>query len=312
MQIHTDIEHLPSFRNAVITIGSFDGVHQGHLSLFRSMQQLASAVGGTTIVISFHPHPRMLLSSDPFSIKLLSTQEEKIDLLEHSGIDHLVVVPFSVAFAEMPAEEYITSFLYRLFKPHSIVVGYDHKFGRNRTGDYKLLELYGKQLGFEVVEIPEFLTREIGISSTRIRKHLMAGEIVQANELLGYVYHFSGKVIRGNQLGRTIGFPTANLDINDPYKLLPANGVYAVAVKIQGLRGFHSGMMNIGNKPTVGNFPTTPEVHLFDFNEDLYDHNLTVYFKARIRNEIRFSGIESLKEQLKKDRISALELLSGE
>ena len=312
MKVHRELAgSLPEFRNAVVTIGTFDGVHKGHQQILSQLKEEAARIGGETVIITFHPHPRKIVSSVPGDVKLLNTLAEKKILLEQAGIDHLVVVPFDHHFANQSAEEYITDFLYKYFKPHTIIIGYDHRFGKGRTGDYQLLESYGKQLGFMVKEITEQLLNEIAVSSTRIRKAITDNDISTANAALGYPYFFEGLVVEGNQLGRTIGYPTANLHIGSEEKLIPGNGVYAVKVEVtDSPEGFYGGMMNIGLRPTVDGKKRVIEVHIFDFNKDIYGQHLRVHVWKQLRNEVKFDGLEGLKTQLAQDKKEALEALN--
>ncbi|MFY7899433.1 MAG: riboflavin biosynthesis protein RibF, partial [Chitinophagaceae bacterium] len=273
MQVHKNLSELPQFTNAVITIGTFDGVHIGHQQIIHQLKQTAASVNGETVIITFHPHPRKIVGAIDKSIALLNTLDEKIILLNKAGIHHLVVVPFTEAFANQSAEAYCTEFLYHYFKPHTIIIGYDHRFGKNRSGNYELLEKMGKSLGFCVKEIDEQILNTVTVSSTRIRTALFANDIATANQFLGYPYFFEGKVIQGNQLGRTIGYPTANLQLPVDEKLIPANGVYAVSVHLITTNNSidtvdYIGMMNIGLRPTVDGSKRVIEVHIFDFNED--------------------------------------------
>ena len=312
MKVYQDLSTLPVFNNAVVTIGTFDGVHLGHKQIIRQLKETAEKIGGETVIITFHPHPRKIISSVPGDIKLLNTLPEKILLLEAAGIDHLVVVPFNHAFANQTAQQYINDFLWKYFNPHTIIIGYDHRFGKGREGDYHLMDQYGASLGFEVKEITEQLMNEIIVSSTRIREALLNSDIETANKFLGYDYFFEGVVIEGNKLGRTIGYPTANLQIESDEKLIPGNGVYAVAVEIKNqkseIRNL-SGMMNIGVRPTVDGKKRMIEVNIFDFDEDIYTQILRVHVKHYIRGEVKFNGLDELKAQLLKDKVSAKELL---
>lgn len=312
MKVYQDLSTLPVFNNAVVTIGTFDGVHLGHKQIIRQLKETAEKIGGETVIITFHPHPRKIISSVPGDIKLLNTLPEKILLLEAASIDHLVVVPFNHAFANQTAQQYINDFLWKYFKPHTIIIGYDHRFGKGREGDYHLMDQYGASLGFEVKEITEQLMNEIIVSSTRIREALLNSDIETANKFLGYDYFFEGVVIEGNKLGRTIGYPTANLQIESDEKLIPGNGVYAAAVEIKNqqseIRNF-SGMMNIGVRPTVDGKKRMIEVNIFDFDEDIYTQILRVHVKHYIRGEVKFNGLDELKTQLLKDKVSAKELL---
>jgi riboflavin kinase/FMN adenylyltransferase len=306
MNIYRDINELPLFKNAIITIGTFDGVHKGHRQILNQLIEEANEVDGTPIVITFYPHPKQIVGNDHSSVLVLNTLEEKSALLAEVGIEHLVVVPFTKEFAEQSAEDYIKNFLVRSFKPHTIIIGYDHRFGKNRSGNYELLEIKGQELNYKVKEIPEHILHDITISSTKIRKQLLEGSISTANELLGYDYFFSGNVITGKQLGRTIGFPTANLAINNESKLIPGNGVYAVTVQIENDKTIFNGMMNIGVRPTFEKTERAIEVNIFDFESSIYDKELTVHIRARLRDEIKFDGIDSLKNQLNKDREMAV------
>jgi len=310
MQVHIDINAIPSFKNAVITIGTFDGVHLGHQKIIEQLKKEAVAVKGEAVVITFEPHPRSVIHAH--DIHILNTLDEKIELLERAGIDHVVVIPFTEAFAQQTAVEYIENFLVKIFNPYTIVIGYDHKFGKNRSGNYVLLESLCPKYNFRVKEIPQEVLQEISISSTSIREALMNHNINKANTLLGYNYFFEGQVIEGNKKGRIIGFPTANLLIENKEKLIPADGVYAVKASIdngQLIMDNLKGMMNIGMRPTVNGTQRTIEVHLFDFNERIYGKHLRVYIHQYLRSEQKFNGLEMLKEQLFADKTKALIVL---
>jgi len=310
MQVHRNLEQLPPFKNAVITIGTFDGVHLGHQQIIRQLKETARENDGETVIITFHPHPRKIVGVNGKDISLLNTLNEKIELLDKAGIHHLVVVPFTEDFANLSAEAYCKDFLYRYFKPKTVIIGYDHRFGKNRSGDYHLLEKMGIELGFEVKEISEQILNEVTVSSTRIRNALMNHDINTANQFLGYRYFFEGIVVKGNQLGRTIGFATANLEIEVSEKLIPADGVYAVGVIIKNhpklpLKQMHDGMMNIGIRPTVDGTKKAIEVHIFNFNEDIYDYTIQVCMLNYLRGEVKFSNIEMLTKQLQLDAENA-------
>ncbi|TDH27077.1 bifunctional riboflavin kinase/FAD synthetase [Segetibacter sp. 3557_3] len=307
IQVHRNLEELPMFNNAVITIGSFDGVHLGHQQILGQLRQEADRIKGETVVITFHPHPRKVVSNGR-EVKILTTLDEKIDLLDKLGINHLVVTPFNEAFSQQTPGEYVENFLVKKFRPHTIIIGYDHRFGKARSGDYHLLEQLGETFGYQVKEISESLLNEIIISSTKVREALTESDIDTANQRLGYEYFFSGTVVEGNKLGRTIGYPTANLEIAEEEKLIPGNGVYAVTVSIND-RAAHKGMMNIGIRPTIGGTKRVIEVNIFDFNQDIYGSTVKVFVKAFIRGEVKFTGLDQLKEQLAKDKVSASALL---
>lgn len=312
MQVHKHIDKLPKFRNAVVTIGTFDGVHTGHRIITQQLTEKAAAIGGESVIITFNPHPRRIVGNRISEIRLINTIEEKIELLEKQGIDHLVIVPFTQAFAEQTALEYVEKFLVAHFHPRCLVIGYDHRFGKNREGNYQLLEALKGKHGYELVEIPAKLLNDNAISSTRIRASIINSQIEAANSYLGYAYFFEGTVIEGNKLGRTIGYPTANLRMNDSEKLMPGNGVYAVRVKrIQQHGDWMKGMMNIGVRPTVDGTRQTIEINIFDFDADIYGETLRIEVIGHLRAEQKFSGLDSLKAQLQKDKESSLLLLKA-
>lgn len=309
MKVYTDINHLPEFANAIITIGTFDGVHLGHSLIIEQLLKEAEAVKGTPVLITFYPHPKQVIDNLKKPLYILNTPEEKYELLHLKGIENIVVVPFNKTFAEQPALAYIKHFLVDKFHPHTIIIGYDHRFGNNREGDYHLLEKEALKHNFKVKEIPEHVLQDVIISSTKIREALLTGDIDTAAAYLGYDYFFSGKVIAGNKLGRTIGYPTANLKIEDEKKLIPANGVYAVEVEIKHSASHiqqQKGMMNIGVRPTVDGTNRVIEVNIFDFDEEIYGLSIKVTVKKRLRSEVKFSGLDALKVQLAKDKINAL------
>ena len=318
MRVHQDIVHLPEFKNAVLTIGTFDGVHLGHRQILSQLKTEAERISGETVIITFHPHPRKVIDSAQPPIYLLNTIEEKIELLEDLNIDHLVVVPFDERFSQMSANEYVEQFLLEKFKPHTIIIGYDHHFGKGRAGNYLLLEDYSARFGFQLIEISEHIIAENAVSSTRIRQALLKGEIAEAKSLLGYDYFFDGKVIEGNKLGRTLGYPTANLEIQDREKLIPANGIYVVETmllpnkspirnasehqKISLLKG----MMSIGIRPTIADGRFMIEINIFDFNQVIYGQTLRVFVKKYLRPEIKFDNLDALKDQLREDKLDSL------
>ena len=311
MKVHYDLTALPQFKHAIVTMGAFDGVHKGHQQIIQRMKELAQKVQGETIIITFHPHPRKVISSVPGEIKQLSNIKERIQLLEAAGIDHLVIINFDYKFSNMTADQYVEEFLYQYFKPNTVIVGYDHHFGKGRNGNIELLKTMGAKLHFQVEEIHEQLVQSEIISSTLIRNYISEQQIKKANDLLGYAYFFEGFVVRGNQLGRTIGYPTANLHINDEEKLIPSNGVYAV--KVKGACTNHeilNGMMNIGIRPTVDGQKKVIEVNIFNFDQDIYEQFITVMVYEFIRGEVKFDGLDALKNQLHQDKITATAILA--
>lgn len=327
MQVHHNIDQLTAFRNAVVTIGTFDGVHSGHRQILDQLKQEAVKINGETVIITFHPHPRKIVQAGQSPVFLINTIEEKIRLLEQVGIDHLVIVPFTETFSQLTATEYVEDFLINKFHPHTVIIGYDHHFGKGRGGNYRLLEEYSAAGAFILKEIPEHLIHHNIVSSTAIRQAVLGGNIEEANELLGYNFFFEGIVIEGNKLGRKLGFPTANLRIENEDKLVPGNGVYAVEIKVEKknnvinqtlnrqstpaiLNSNLYGMMNIGNRPTVGGTNRVIEVNIFDFNEDIYGQMVQVSLKKFLRKEQKFDGLAELKRQLSIDKKEALRKLS--
>ena len=320
MQVHRDINNLPLFKNAVVTIGTFDGVHTGHLRIISQLKEEAEKISGTSVIITFEPHPRTILSPGSH-LKLLNTLDEKIRLLEKQGIDDLVVVDFTKEFSEQPAEEYIKKFLVKKFHPHTVIIGYDHHFGKARKGNYKLLEAYSDRCNYTVKEIPEHILNQVTISSTKIRDAILNCDIATANKYLGYDYFFEGEVVEGDKLGRTLGYPTANLQIKDEYKLVPADGVYAVSVSIgngqlaMGNRqsamgnGEYTGMMSIGVRPTIGNSQRAIEVNIFDFSENIYGETVRVCVKRFLREQKKFKDLDALKDAIANDKIETLKFV---
>lgn len=305
MKVYHSTEQMPAFRKAVVTIGTFDGVHIGHQQILSQLKQEAARIQGETVIITFHPHPRKVVAAGQTPVFLINTIEEKIELLERNGIDNLVIVPFTEDFARQTPEEYCEHFLIEKFHPHTVIIGYDHRFGQARKGDYKLLELYSEKLGFELKEIPAHVINESTVSSTRIREAILNGNIELAKSLLGYDFFFEGKVVEGNKLGRTLGYPTANLQVGIEEKLVPGNGVYAVTVALpDGTQ--KNGMMNIGVRPTVDGKKRMIEVNIFDFDKDIYGITLRVYVKKYLRGEQKFDGLDALKQQLTIDKEQSL------
>lgn len=325
MQVHRNIERLPLFRNAVITIGTFDGVHMGHRQIIAKLKEEAAAINGETVIITFHPHPRKVVAHGAAPVRLINTLPEKQELLESLGIDHLVIVPFTEFFSNQSAEEYIKNFLVEKFHPHTIIIGYDHRFGKGRSGNYLLLEEKAPVYNYQLKEIPKHVLDEIAISSTKIRESLQEGKTSIAEKLLGYPFFFEGKVVHGDKIGRTLGYPTANLQVEDEEKLVPGDGIYAVYIetsneKRQTLNQLtpdsalptpHSlkGMMSIGFRPTVNGTKRMIEVNIFDFDEDIYDTTIRVYLKKYLRPELKFDSLEALVKQIDLDKIESLSIL---
>ncbi|MDF1699342.1 MAG: bifunctional riboflavin kinase/FAD synthetase [Saprospiraceae bacterium] len=306
MRIFRDINDLPDFKNAVITIGSFDGVHRGHQKIIKRINHLAKEIEGESIIITFDPHPRKVIYPKDNSLELLNSLEEKIALCEKYGIDNLVIVPFSIEFSQQNPREYIEKFLIGLFSPKYIVIGYDHRFGLNREGNILLLQEYAEEYDFDVIQIKKQELEDITISSTKVRTALKSGNIEEANQFSNHSYSLKGKVVHGDKIGQSIGYPTANIAVFEEDKLIPANGVYGVICQIEGLE--KRGMLYIGTRPTLeGNEPKLKiEVNLFDFNDSIYDKTIAVNFLFHIRGDEKFDSLNALKYQLSKDKEAVL------
>ncbi len=302
MRVFYELNALPEFRNAVVTIGSFDGVHAGHQEILRRVNLLARQHGGESIVVTFHPHPReVIYPQDDQPMRLLTTIQERIQLFERYGVDNVVVAPFTVEFSQISADEYIHKFLIGAFRPRYIVIGYDHRFGLNRQGDINFLRWYGAGAGYEVVEIERQAIDDNGVSSSKIRTAVEKGDMAAAHRLMSHYYMLSGTVVRGQNIGMELGFPTANLDIASKNKLIPPDGIYAVFARHKGTR--YGGMLYIGSRPTLPMYHNrTIEVHLFDFKQSIYGHELQLELVERIRDDAAFQNLEALRQQLEKDQ----------
>ena len=309
MKLFQSINNYLSSKKTIITIGTFDGIHIGHRKILNKIIQSAHEVNCESLVLTFFPHPRMILQEDS-TVKLLNSMDEKIGLLQEIGIDNLIIHPFDKEFSQLTAEKFVKNILVDKLQIQKIIIGYDHRFGKNRTADINDLLHFGKKYRFEVEQISAQEIDAIAVSSTKIRNALAAGTISLANEYLGYNYYFSGIVVKGNQLGRTIGFPTANILIKEDYKLIPKKGVYLVKSIIKGDLVY--GIMNIGIRPTLNGTNQTIEVHYLDFDEDLYEQQLTVEVLEFIRAEQKFDSLEILKNQIQKDKEKSLTFILKE
>ena len=308
MKIYSSIEEFKNVERPIVTTGTFDGVHFGHRKIIDRLKDLAQSCNGETVLLTFSPHPRMVLFPDDQDLKLLNTIEEKKQLLEKAGIQHLIIHQFTKKFSRISSINFVRDILVNEINTHKLVIGYNHHFGRNREGSFEHLQKFASIYGFEVEEIPVQLLDNVGVSSTKIRKALFHGDVDKAAEYLGYQYELSGTVVKGSAIGRSIGFPTANLDLSDEKKILPADGVYAVWVIVDKIT--YRGMMNIGKKPTLNSQIRTLEIHLLDFDQYIYNKQIKIKFVKRIRDEIAFSKLIELKEQLEKDRTHISSLLS--
>ncbi|MDO6759965.1 bifunctional riboflavin kinase/FAD synthetase [Tamlana sp. 2_MG-2023] len=302
-----NIETYKSVEPAVVTIGTFDGVHIGHQKIIKRLINTGKEDGLKSVILTFFPHPRMVLQKDS-NIKLINTIEERHDILDGLGLDYLMIKKFTQEFSRISAEDFVKDILVDKINAKKVIIGYDHRFGRNRNADINDLKVFGETYGFEVEEISAQDINDVSVSSTKIRKALEEGDILKANAFLGYNFMISGVVTKGKGLGKQLNFPTANLKITEDYKIIPKQGSYIVRAKVKEKTVF--GMMNIGMNPTVNGSNQTIEVHFFDFNEDIYDETIKVEFLHRLRDEEKFDSVEALTEQLQKDKTTALDYIS--
>lgn len=301
MKIHRDLNNFYA-QNPVLTVGTFDGVHLGHRKIIARLHDLAKAINGESVIFTFDPHPRKIVAPAEKNLRLLTTLNEKIELFEQSGIDHLIIYPFTPEFAQLTYEEFVEQILVGQIHTKSLVVGYDHKFGKGRQGDFEFLKNCADRLGFQIEKLDVLLMNESNISSTKIREAIQIGDFDTANAYLGYPFALHGTVVEGQKLGRLIQFPTANIEASDPDKIIPGYGVYAVQAKV--LNQTYIGMLNIGSRPTVNHNADqrTVEVNLFDFDSDIYGEHLELVFFRKLREEQKFDSLDALKEQLAKDK----------
>lgn len=308
VKIYTDLNQF-KVKRPVVTIGTFDGVHLGHQKVIERLRDFAHHHEGESVIFTFHTHPRLVIAPNETNLRLLTTLKEKIELLEKFGIDHLVIYPFDKAFAELTYSEFVEKILVEKLRTHCLVVGYDHRFGKNREGGFEYLQKCAAKFGFNIENLDVLEVEDESVSSTKIRNALQDGEIERANIYLGYPFTLHGTVVNGKQLGRKIGFPTANIEASDRHKIIPGYGVYAVKVIIG--KRICKGMLNIGTRPTFNNNADNRsiEVHIFDFSDDIYGSEITLEFAGKIREEQKFDGVDALVEQLKSDKLSALAIL---
>lgn len=313
MKIYNHIDEFKPIKNAVVTIGTFDGVHIGHQKIISRLQEVARQNGGETVILTFFPHPRMILHPDDQNIKLISTLNEKAERLAALGIDHLIITPFTRDFSNLSPEEYISEVLVKKIGTRHIIIGYDHRFGKDRKGGLKDLQHYAGDLGFEVEEIPEQDINDVAVSSTKIRNAILSEQVNIAQDFLGYPFHLTGKVIKGDQIGRKLGFPTANLYLEESYKLIPSDGIYAVSLEFmdQSLKdSTATGMAYIGHRPTINGMSRNIEVNIFDFDKDIYGQIIRINFLEYLRGDQKFNSLEELKIQLQKDELTARAFLA--
>jgi len=300
MRIFKGIESLGEIKNPVVTIGTFDGVHLGHQKIIEQLNLEAEKIGGESVLLTFDPHPRIVLFPENHNVKLIQTLDEKFQVLEKFDLKNVVLIPFTTEFSELSAIDFIEQILVGNLKAKKVVIGYDHQFGRNREGNIQFLKSVSENYGFEVIEISAKSIDEINISSTKIRDSLLLGDVETAKLFLSRPYEISGTVVKGNQLGRTLGFPTANVKVDSELKLVPANGVYAVRVKIA--EKMYFGVMNVGTKPTVNTTEEKSlEVFIFEFKNEIYGKELTLFFDKHVRNEQKFANLDELKRAISND-----------
>jgi riboflavin kinase/FMN adenylyltransferase len=301
VKVYSNFEEIERIKNPVLTIGTFDGVHVGHQKILSRINKIAEEVGGESVLFTFFPHPRMVINPTNHGLKLIQTQDEKIQKLEKFNLGHLIIQAFTSEFSKLTAREFVSDFLVKKLNVHTIIVGYDHQFGKNREGNFEHLVLLSQEFGFQVVEIPAHDIDEVNVSSTKIRKAIESGEIETANSYLNEAFQISGRVIQGQALGRKIGYPTANIEVQDALKIIPEKGVYAVECLLENDKKYF-GMMNIGNRPTIDvQKDIQIEVHLFDFKGDIYDQKITAFILRKVRNELKFASIEDLQLQIQQD-----------
>ena len=305
MKIYHDLKDFTKLDYAIVTSGTFDGVHVGHQKILSRVKEIALRYGGETVVITYWPHPRLILQPD-LDIRLLNTFEEKAELLRQQGINHLIRLNFTKEFSQLSSTDFIKNILVDIIGTRKLIIGYDHKFGKNREGSFEELKVRGPEYGFDVEEIPAQDIDHVTVSSTKIRIALESGDLDTANHLLGQPYSIRGEVIRGDKLGRVLGFPTANIDIDSRHKLVPADGIYAVTVRHEEKK--YLGMLYIGSRPTVNGRQRNIEVNIFEFDKEIYGEQLTIDFHYAIRKDMKFNDLEALKLQLQKDKEDTLKL----
>ena len=307
MKVYKQLSEFKPIKNAVVTTGTFDGVHIGHQKIIHRVKEIAHQIDGESVIITFHPHPRLVLFPEDNHLKILNTLPEKIKLIEASGIAHLIIIPFTKEFSRLSSVDFIQQILVDQIGTKKLVIGYDHHFGKNREGSFEHLKHYGPSYGFEVEEIPKQDINDVGVSSTKIRTALAQHHIAIANQYLGYPYAIEGLVVKGDQIGRSIGFPTANIQIQESHKLIPADGIYAVHIEWQSQT--YKGMLYIGDRPTVQGSKKVIEVNIFDFDQEIYDEQIQVKLIQYIRGDQKFDSLDALKLSIQQDEINCRKAL---
>lgn len=321
MKIYHQLSDFKKLPHAVVTIGTFDGVHFGHQKIIKRLCELAKSSGGESVILTFFPHPRMIIDPENLDLKLINTINEKASILAQLGVDHLIITPFTRDFSNLSAAEYIKNILVDTIGTKHIIVGYDHRFGKDRLGGMAELVTFSKIYHFDIEEIPEQDINDVAVSSTKIRKALLEGDVSLAAKYLGYHFSISGPVIKGDKIGRTIGFPTANIFVEETYKLIPGDGIYAVTVKMDAessnatdltseiehaLPVTYRGMAYIGQRPTINGMTRNIEVNIFDFDRDIYGQTIQMNFLKFLRHDVKFTGLEALTLQLQQDKKDTL------
>jgi riboflavin kinase/FMN adenylyltransferase len=314
MKIYHNLSEFKKLNNAVTTIGTFDGVHFGHQKIIKRLCELADATGGESVILTFFPHPRMIIDPENQDLKMINTISEKAEVLESLGVDHLIITPFTRDFSNLSAIDYIKDILINAIGTKNIIVGYDHRFGKDREGGMAQLEALSKVYDYTIEVIPEQDVNDVAVSSTKIRRALLAGDVALAAEYLGYFFSINGPVIKGDKIGRTIGFPTANIFVEETYKLIPSDGIYAVTVELEaeeGISDLFQGMAYIGQRPTINGMTRNIEVNIFNFDREIYGQKIKMTFLKFLRHDVKFTGLEALKEQLKLDEKNTISFFNS-
>jgi len=313
LKIYHQLSDFKKLDNAIVTIGTFDGVHFGHQKIIKRLCELAKSSGGESVLLTFFPHPRMIIDPENQELKMINTIDEKAQILASLGIDHLIITPFTRDFSNLSANDYIKNILVDAIGTKKIIIGYDHRFGKDRLGNINTLVENANTYGYQVEEIPEQDINDVAVSSTKIRKALLDGDVALANSYLGYAFSIYGPVIKGDKIGRTIGFPTANIFVPETYKLIPGDGIYAVTVEMGEEKNpeNYRGMAYIGQRPTINGMTRNIEVNIFDFDREIYGQNIKMNFLAFLREDVKFTGLEALTKQLQKDKEDTLAFFEG-
>ncbi|RYF21111.1 MAG: bifunctional riboflavin kinase/FAD synthetase [Flavobacteriales bacterium] len=328
MKIYNQLSEFNKLANAVVTIGTFDGVHFGHQKIIKRLCEMAKSSGGESVLLTFFPHPRMIIDPENQELKMINSIDEKAQILASLGVDHLIITPFTRDFSNLSATDYIKNILVDTIGTKKIIIGYDHRFGKDRLGNIQTLAENATHYGYQVEEIPEQDINDVAVSSTKIRKALLDGDVALANEYLGYSFSIYGPVIKGDKIGRTIGFPTANIFVAETYKLIPGDGIYAVTVEMnleveskgadlttnstfKSQPSTFRGMAYIGQRPTINGMTRNIEVNIFDFDKEIYGQNIKMNFLAFLRHDVKFTGLEALKIQLQQDKEDTLAFFEG-